>query len=178
MTSAHSKCVSYQSIIEPRDEKTCLCHMRTTKTQISVFVVRSLDSMIHLLAKSKIPCSWAGWFEYNLVEISRRQIFRDVAHIKYNNLTCEAERTIWQWAYWWDLSARSLEGFHQIHIQNAKTVAYPVGQHLGDERSGHHHQTPAPILTRAFHLAAQASIFATKPFECQRNVDYFSSDIK
>ena len=43
---------------EPCHEKTCLCHMRTTKAQISLcirlisaFVVRSL---IPILAKSKI----------------------------------------------------------------------------------------------------------------------------
>ena len=47
---------------EPRHGKICLCHMLTTKAQISLrfrslisaFVVRCLDSIIHLLAKSKI----------------------------------------------------------------------------------------------------------------------------
>ena len=57
---------------EPHYEKTCLCHMRTTKVQISqannkgadqsahprslisIFVVRSLDSIIPILDKSNI----------------------------------------------------------------------------------------------------------------------------
>ena len=43
---------------EPRHDKTCFCHMRTTKAQISLrlisaFVFRCLDSIIPLLAKSK-----------------------------------------------------------------------------------------------------------------------------
>ena len=42
---------------EPRHEKTCLCHMRTTKTQISllsVFDIRCLDSIIPVLAIAEI----------------------------------------------------------------------------------------------------------------------------
>ena len=49
-------------VYEPRHEKTCLCHMRTTKAQISLrirslisaFVVRCLDSLIPLIAIVKI----------------------------------------------------------------------------------------------------------------------------
>ena len=48
----------YNSIYEPRHEKTCLCHMLTTKAHprslISAFVVRCLDSIIHLVSISKI----------------------------------------------------------------------------------------------------------------------------
>ena len=45
---------------EPRHDKNCVCNMRTTKTQIrlhslvSVFVVRCLDSIMHILAIAKI----------------------------------------------------------------------------------------------------------------------------
>ena len=48
------------SINEPRHEKTCLCHIRTTKARISLrslisaFIVRCLDSIIPLFAISKI----------------------------------------------------------------------------------------------------------------------------
>ena len=52
---------------EPRHEKTCFCHMQTTKAQIrlriashprsliSTFVLRCLHSIIPLLATSKVP---------------------------------------------------------------------------------------------------------------------------
>ena len=54
--------------------KPVLCHMRTTKAQIS-FIVRCLDSMIKILAKSKISrlyiasrlYGWAGRFESYMV---------------------------------------------------------------------------------------------------------------
>ena len=39
---------------EPQHEKTCFCHMRTTKALISTFVVRCLDSTIPILAIPKI----------------------------------------------------------------------------------------------------------------------------
>ena len=53
---------SFAEIFEPRHDKTCLCHMRTTKMQmslhirglISAFVVRCLDSIIPLVSISKI----------------------------------------------------------------------------------------------------------------------------
>ena len=53
-------------------------HLRSL---ISVFVVCCLDSIILTLAKSKhfktlaSDCSWAGWFESNLVANPRRQVF-------------------------------------------------------------------------------------------------------
>ena len=49
-------CCGSLLLLEPRHEKIYLCHMRVTKTQISLraFVVHCLDSMIHILAKSKI----------------------------------------------------------------------------------------------------------------------------
>ena len=37
--------------------KCVLCHMRTTKAQISAFVVRCLDSMISLDSIAEIPVS-------------------------------------------------------------------------------------------------------------------------
>ena len=43
----------YWVLYEPHHEKTCLCHMRTTKVQISListFVVCYLDSIVPLLA--------------------------------------------------------------------------------------------------------------------------------
>ena len=58
---------------EPHHEKTCLCHMRTTKVHlrslISAFVVRCLASIIPLLAIAQISsfCSWVGRFESYLV---------------------------------------------------------------------------------------------------------------
>ena len=47
---------------EPRNDKTCLCHMQTTKVQInlrirgliSAFVIRCLDNIKPLLAIAKI----------------------------------------------------------------------------------------------------------------------------
>ena len=48
------------NVIEPRHEKTSLCHMRTTKAQISLhglisdFVVHCLDSSIPLVSISEI----------------------------------------------------------------------------------------------------------------------------
>ena len=60
----------------PRHEKTILCHMRTTKTQISTlisaFIVCCLDSLIPIVAISDFSvlanfCSWACWFESYLV---------------------------------------------------------------------------------------------------------------
>ena len=39
---------------EPRHENTCFCHMRTTKAQISTFVIRCLDSIISLVSISEI----------------------------------------------------------------------------------------------------------------------------
>ena len=47
----------YRQTCELRHEKTCFSHMRTTKTQISLIspsVVRYLDSITPILAKSKI----------------------------------------------------------------------------------------------------------------------------
>ena len=49
-STAH--CFAYL-IYEPRHEKTCLCHMRTTKAQISMriraaFVLRCLDSLVFI----------------------------------------------------------------------------------------------------------------------------------
>ena len=53
----------YVQITEPHHEKTCLCHMRTTKAQISL-CIRASIVYLHLL---KINCSRAGWFESTLV---------------------------------------------------------------------------------------------------------------
>ena len=39
---------------DPRHEKACFCHLRTTKAQISAFVVCCLDSVIPLFAIDKI----------------------------------------------------------------------------------------------------------------------------
>ena len=47
-----------QSLYEPCHDKTCFCHVRTTKAQISLricaFVVRCLASIIPVLAISKV----------------------------------------------------------------------------------------------------------------------------
>ena len=42
------------TVVEPCHENTCLCHMRTTKTLIRVFVIRRLDSIMPLISISKI----------------------------------------------------------------------------------------------------------------------------
>ena len=44
------------TLVEPCHEKTCLCHMRTTKAQISAFVVCCLDSIISLVSILAISC--------------------------------------------------------------------------------------------------------------------------
>ena len=52
-------CLTF-TLYEPHHEKTCLCHMQTTKVQISLrslistFVVHCLDSIILLVSLSKI----------------------------------------------------------------------------------------------------------------------------
>ena len=57
---------------EPRHEKTCFCHMWTTKA----FVVCSLNSCYVQNFKTLASfSSWAGWFEFNLVANPRRQAF-------------------------------------------------------------------------------------------------------
>ena len=81
---SHISCKSWSFITETHHEKICLCHMQTTKLQISpciadqpthpctlisVFVVCCLDSIIPILAKAEISrlaylinslYSWAG----------------------------------------------------------------------------------------------------------------------
>ena len=71
--------------------KCVLCHIRTTSSLISTFVVRCFDSMICILALSsfKIPakfCSWAGWFESYLVGSPWRHIFAWDGSIKVLNV--------------------------------------------------------------------------------------------
>ena len=73
--------------------KTCLMSYGNTKgadqpahlrSLISTIVVRCLESMICILAISKVPasfCSWAGWFESFLVQNPRRHIFAWCASI-------------------------------------------------------------------------------------------------
>ena len=77
-------------LYEPRHEKTCLCHMRTTKVQIITFVVRYLDSIIPLLAKSNISRLWlisvaeqAG-LSLTWSETTKTGFSHDVAHIGSN----------------------------------------------------------------------------------------------
>ena len=54
----HCSSYSLQALTEPPHEKTGLCHMQTTKAQISLrictFVVRRLDSIISLVSISEI----------------------------------------------------------------------------------------------------------------------------
>ena len=61
ITSKYSKITAMLGLLfqtfEPCHEKTCLCHMRTTKAQISLisaFIVRCLYSIIHLISISEI----------------------------------------------------------------------------------------------------------------------------
>ena len=82
---------------EPRHEKTCFSHMRTTKVQISLrirevwfstFVVRYLDGILNTssfyLRNFKTLaclCTWAGRFESYLVANPEDRFSRDVAQI-------------------------------------------------------------------------------------------------
>ena len=70
---------------EPDHEKMCLMPYANNKgadqpahprSLISAFVVRCLDSIIPILAISKVSfCSWAGWFESYLVANPRIHVF-------------------------------------------------------------------------------------------------------
>ena len=74
---------------EPRHEKTCLCHMRTTKAQISLRIRAVWSAPLFSLPRQynissfyirnfkpyASLCSWAGRFESYLVANSRRQVF-------------------------------------------------------------------------------------------------------
>ena len=60
--------------------KCVLCHMRTTKAQISAFVVRCLGSIMSRFYSRNFKtlasfCSWACQFESHLVGNSRRHVF-------------------------------------------------------------------------------------------------------
>ena len=73
---------------EPRQEKTCLCHMRTTKAQISAFAVRCLDSIIPLVSLSKFSSLYlvsvadqAG-LSINWSQNPEDRFSHDEAHIK------------------------------------------------------------------------------------------------
>ena len=74
-------------LFEPRHEKTCFCTMRTTKAQISTFIVRSLDSIIPVVAMSlnvkplASLYSWAGQFESYLVANPEDRFSRDEVHL-------------------------------------------------------------------------------------------------
>ena len=59
-------------LFEPGHGKTVYAICDQQKAQIGIFVIRCLDSIIPILAKSNLPrlislCSRAGWFESNLV---------------------------------------------------------------------------------------------------------------
>ena len=68
---------------EPRHEKTCLYHMRTTKVQISLgirslistFVVRCLDSRIPLVSISK---AISNWWSLDIQETENTALFMKV----------------------------------------------------------------------------------------------------
>ena len=74
---------------EPRHEKTCFCHMRTTKAQISLRIRAVWSAPLFSLPGECYTCSfyiqkfktlaslwsWAGRFESYLVANLRRQIF-------------------------------------------------------------------------------------------------------
>ena len=71
------------------NEKTCLCHVRTKKAQISLHslistFVRCLHSIISLLSKSKISiaclCGSTSWFQSYLIRNPEDRFSRDRAH--------------------------------------------------------------------------------------------------
>ena len=59
-----------------RHEKTCFCHMLTTKTQISPRILASL-------------CSWADWFESYLVKNPEDRFSRDEAQRQWSGTSCK-----------------------------------------------------------------------------------------
>ena len=82
---------------EPHYEKTCLCHMRRTKTQIILqiccaFIVRCLDLYL-IYPKFQSLCIWAGSFEVYLAANLRRQVFS--WQCSYHYL-----RQAWEQWYW------------------------------------------------------------------------------
>ena len=73
---------------------------------ISAFVVHYLDSIVPILAKSKIArlaslCSWADWFEFYLAWKSRRQVFSDMTYFVPCRSSCERTTTVTlRWCAW------------------------------------------------------------------------------
>ena len=83
---------SFSQSNEPRHEKICLCHMRTTthpRSLISAFAVQSLDSIIPKLAKSKISrllpvcvAEQVGLRLYTGAKTSEDRLLHDVDQIR------------------------------------------------------------------------------------------------
>ena len=105
-------CITY----EPRHEKTCFCHMRTTKAQISLRIravwsaplllaARIIEYLIFLNAKFKTLasfCGCAGRFESSLVTNPEDRFSRDKAHIVHDTLRLifklnlkQAKKSLW-----------------------------------------------------------------------------------
>ena len=58
------------------------------RSLIGAFVVRCLDSIIPILAKSTISrLIWAGWFESYMVENPEDRFFRDVAPLDFRQMS-------------------------------------------------------------------------------------------
>ena len=85
----NDKITASASLIKPRPEQTCLCHMQKQRRRgalISAFVVRCLGNIIPLVAIYEISspnslCDYVGWFESTLVANPEDRFSRDVAHM-------------------------------------------------------------------------------------------------
>ena len=53
-------------IIEPRHEKTCLCHTRTTKAQISLRIIREKEHQTHTKYPIQCPSPFSGLVSFCL----------------------------------------------------------------------------------------------------------------
>ena len=103
-------------IYEPHHEKTCLCHMRTTKVQImrsliSTFIVRCLDSISSFFIGNFMPLtsfySCAGRFESYLLANPKDRFSRNEVYI----LNC--------WSLWWAMLLRKWQHDFFLLSQNS-----------------------------------------------------------
>ena len=125
-----------QFACEPRHEKTCLCHMRTTKAQsdqrLCCSVPRQYSTSSFYIRNSKplaSLCSWAGQLESTLVANPEDRFSRDEAHIM-------AER----------LRALALKSFEPPHDKTNKMACAP------SKNSDQPGQPPSLIRVLAVHM--------------------------
>ena len=86
---AHIWATSWENLILPCANNKGADQPAHPRSLISTFVVRFLDSVIHVLATSEISrlacfCRWAGQFESYLVENPKDRLSRDVAYLSWS----------------------------------------------------------------------------------------------